>query len=201
MRIVRDAKFKVDVCLIGQGEYHISTTNEIITTTLGSCISVCLYDPYAKVGGMNHYMLPTQTFDESEENMVFGKAKYGIISMELLINNLLTAGARRERLQSKVFGGANMFKNVNMENAVGVQNIAFAKRYLIAEGIPIVKDDVGGDHARKVYFDTKTGFVKLFRINNSQEQKALIENEKRYKVDVQKNQEKADDPKDRITFF
>ncbi len=199
MKVINDSIFKVQVCLIGQGEYHISSHHEIITTTLGSCISVCLFDKVSQIGGMNHYMLPQQSIDDCDD-MIFGKAKYGLISMELLINNLLSAGCRRERFESKVFGGANMFGNIQTDNPVGEQNIAFAKRYLIAEGIPIVKDDVGGNHARKVYFDTRNGAVKLFRINNNQEKEMVLNTEKNYKSKIVSDAPK-EKKSDKITFF
>src|SRR3989339_156789 len=186
MRKIFDAKFKVEVALIGQGEFYVSNRNEIITTTLGSCIAVCLMDPLAKVGGMNHYMLPGPVLQD--DSLVFGKAKYGINSMEILINECLRAGAKRERFVAKIFGGANMFtKNASIAGldeefktvAVGAQNIAFARKYLALEEIKIISEDVGKDHARKIYFEPATGNVKLFRLDSMKKQ-AILQEEGRY---------------------
>jgi len=201
MKKMYDARFKVDVYFIGQGEFFVSNQSEIISTTLGSCISACIFDPHAKVGGMNHYMLPGPTMEV--EDLVFGKAKYGINSMEMLINETLKAGAQRSRLKAKMFGGANMFgfSKESDRVTVGEQNIEFCKEYLAQEGIPIINRDVGLDHARRVYFDTTTGHVKLFRIGKDKKDQIILE-ETKYKKTIESQKEKTfEDNTDKITFF
>ncbi|MBF0361208.1 MAG: chemotaxis protein CheD [Oligoflexia bacterium] len=221
MRTIYENKFKAEVILIGQGEFAIARSPQIISTTLGSCISVCLFDPNEHVGGINHYMLPGPVMNEDESHILFSKAKYGIHSIEMLINELLKAKAKRENLMAKVFGGANMFRNNdnkinNNDNktnnndqatnlfstfTVGLQNIAFAEKYLKSERIPIMAKDVGGEDARKIYFDPATGHVKLFRLNNKKKDD-LINKELSYrkKVAEQEEKEKNQEKEKEITF-
>lgn len=214
MLVIFDSKFKTHVRIIGQGEYYGSPKGEIISTTLGSCIAVCFYDPVAKIGGMNHYMLPEPAVEQG--TIVFGKAKYGINSMEMLINGLLKLGAERERFVAKIFGGANMFKTMvdRTLESVGEQNISFARRYLHTEKIPILSEDVGKDHARKIYFDAANGNVKLFRLTTREDDEKIAHEEIKYKSVVatinkkstitkatEEKEEKKSDVKDKITFF
>jgi chemotaxis protein CheD len=193
-----DSKFKTDVTIIGQGEYFASATGDIITTTLGSCVSICIFDDLAKVGGMNHYMLPEPV--SSEKDIIFGHAKYGVISMELLINECIKLGAKKANLKAKVFGGANMFasKNLHTSVEVGKKNIDFAHKYLALEKIQIVSEDLAKDHARKIYFDPANGFVKLFRITNEDVQKVIKSEISYEKKVIESNKPSLDD---KITMF
>src|SRR5256885_7294212 len=97
--IYRYLTFNIDAAKIGPGEYYITQRDMMIVTVLGSCVSACLRDPIAKVGGMNHFMLP----DRDIEGPLSESARYGAFAMEVLINKLLALGARRERLEAKVF--------------------------------------------------------------------------------------------------
>lgn len=127
-----------------QGEYRISDQpGVILSTVLGSCVAVCLYDATARIGGMNHFLLPSR--DGSAKSDI----RYGAHAMELLINGLLKGGARRERLLAKVFGGASMAANLQ---DIGRSNAAFAREFLQTEGLPIVNESLGGTMARRVRF-------------------------------------------------
>lgn len=134
-----------------QGEYAVSQQPDaVMTTVLGSCIAACLYDPIIKVGGMNHFLLPEATTGPAQN------VKYGAYLMELLINEMLKIGADRTRLRAKLAGGAKMN---SMLNGVGDKNIAFAKRYLLSEGIPIEWESLGGAQARRVHFYPISGRI------------------------------------------
>ncbi len=116
-----------------QGEYKVVTDpNVVLTTILGSCVAACLRDPVAGVGGMNHFLLPGNA-----QSMTSGgdATRYGVHLMELLINGLLKKGARRDRLEAKIFGGA---KTIATFSNVGEQNAAFAMQFLRDEGIRVV---------------------------------------------------------------
>lgn len=127
-----------------QGQYEISSDpNVVMHTLLGSCIAACLCDPVAKVGGMNHFLLPGKADDKD------GNLRYGINSMELLINGLLRNGAARDRLQAKIFGGAKMLSNLKN---IGESNADFARWFLEEEGIKCVNSSVGGTRGRKIRF-------------------------------------------------
>lgn len=136
---------------VGQGEHHVSADrNVMITTILGSCIAACIRDPQAGIGGMNHFLLPEGDAGADGD----AARRYGVNAMERLINSLLGAGARRDRLEAKLFGGASMFDRLR---DIGVENAAFAHRFLQAEGIAVVGGDTGGNQARRVRFWPATG--------------------------------------------
>lgn len=148
---------------VTQGESHVTTDPQVVmTTVLGSCIAACIRDPQAGVGGMNHFLLP-----EGDGRSGGGDAvRYGAYAMELLINDLLKKGARRERLEAKIFGGAKLFDGLS---DVGASNSAFAERFLRDEGIPIVSSSTGGVSARRVEFWPTSGRVRqrLVAVDNA----------------------------------
>lgn len=135
-----DAAFKLDAVKLMPGEYFVHDADDLLlTTVLGSCVSVCLIDRLAHLGGMNHFMLPDG-----------GSAgRYGVYAMELLINGMMKRGARRERLQAKVFGGGHVMSNFSTIN-VGEQNVAFIDQFLASERIPVLSRDVLDIYPRKV---------------------------------------------------
>jgi chemotaxis protein CheD len=135
-----DAAFGVDAVKILPGEYYVHDSDDLLLmTVLGSCVAACLVDRTAGVGGMNHFMLPDG-----------GSAgRYGAYAMELLINELMKRGARRERIEAKVFGGGQVMRNFSTMN-VGEQNVKFVDQFLANERITIVSRDVLDIHPRKV---------------------------------------------------
>jgi chemotaxis protein CheD len=128
-----------------------------ITTVLGSCIAVCLFDPVRRLGGMNHYMLPVW----SGEGLP--TPKYGNVAIDLLIERLAALGCQVSRLQAKLFGGAAMWESGNSPVSVGDRNIDLAWRLLDRNGIQVVASDLGGGFSRKLIFYTTTGDVFLKR--------------------------------------
>ena len=125
-----------------QGEFHVCDGDDVMMTTiLGSCVAACMRDAVARVGGMNHFLLPGAAGDAG--------MRYGVQSMELLVNALLRMGARRERLEVKLFGGAHLFDGLS---DVGAQNAAFAERFLKDEGLTYLGGSLRGDRARRVQF-------------------------------------------------
>ena len=132
-----------------QGEYAIIDEPDVVLTTiLGSCVAACIRDPLAKVGGMNHFLLP------GDKNGGSDTVKYGINAMELLINDILKKGGKRDRLEAKLFGGANVVQGLS---DVGAQNAAFAERFLNEEGIRCIGQSLGGDRARRIRYWPLTG--------------------------------------------
>jgi chemotaxis protein CheD len=143
------------------GEFYITRAEEAITTVLGSCISACIRDPATNVGGMNHFMLPEDT-TRGKSSWLDDEAglatRYGSFAMESLINGLLKLGARRERLEVKLFGGGHIL-NVGMD--VGDRNIDFARRWLKTEGYKVVAEDVGETVPRRVVYFPASGKVRV----------------------------------------
>jgi len=151
-----DHHFQYDAVKVLPGEYFVSNEDLVIMTVLGSCIAACMWDGPAKVGGMNHFMLP-----EGEGMEGFGR--YGSYAMELLINEMLKMGARRETMQAKIFGGAAVMAGFTTMN-VGERNTKFVKDYLATERIPVVSQDVMDVQPRKVCFFPVTGKALVKRL-------------------------------------
>lgn len=157
------SRFEQELVTIHPGEYFATAEDTIISTVLGSCVAVGLYDAEAKVGGLNHFML---AHDYGKSDLVRSPdARYGMYAMELLINDLMKLGARRAALGAKVFGGGAVlrFEGGGVSKIPG-GNIDFAFEYLDKEGIPLLASDVGGKEPRKIFFFARTGKVLLKRI-------------------------------------
>ena len=134
-----------------QGEHAVSNDpNVVLTTLLGSCVAACLYDYEARVGGMNHFLLPGPVNDVSNS------MSYGVNAMELLINDLLRKGARRENIRAKLFGGGSMHARLTSAD-IGGQNAQFAQTFLSNENIPVIGGSTGGESARRVEFWPSSG--------------------------------------------
>ncbi|HZZ68210.1 MAG TPA: chemotaxis protein CheD [Phenylobacterium sp.] len=129
-----------------QGEFHVADDPDLLLTTiLGSCVAACVRDPVAGVGGMNHFLLPGETGGgKGGEGL-----RYGVQSMELLVNALLRRGARRDRLQVKLFGGARLIDGLT---DVGSQNAAFAERFVRDEGLHLAGGSLRGQRARRIQY-------------------------------------------------
>ena len=139
-----------------QGNYAVSDDPDVVlSTVLGSCVAVCLYDPVAAIGGMNHFLLASQGDTKSND------LKYGVNAMELLINKVLQAGGDRRRLQAKLFGGARM---TDHSRDIGQNNAKFALDFIGREGIPCASQSLGGDKARRVQFSPSTGAARQMQI-------------------------------------
>ena len=157
--IYRDRNFNVDAAKIGPGEYYITQRDMVIVTVLGSCVSACMRDPIAKVGGMNHFMLPGR----DAEGPLSASARYGAYAMEVLINQLFALGAKRERLEAKVFGAARVLPGMS---DIGQRNAKFALDYLKRESIRVLAEDLGHEEPCKIYFFAQTGRVLLKRLKS-----------------------------------
>jgi chemotaxis protein CheD len=152
-----DAFFKCEAVKVLPGEYFVHDEDVIIMTTLGSCIAACLWDRVAKVGGMNHFMLPDAGAGSPDGG------RYGSFAMELLINELMKRGATRSTLEAKVFGGGAVISGMSTLN-VGERNTQFVMDYLKTERIPIVSKDVMEIYPRKVCFLPASGKAMVKRL-------------------------------------
>ncbi len=157
-----DREFDKQAIKLLPNEYFVSGNDVVLTTVLGSCVSACIRDEFAGVGGMNHFMLPD---DESPgaDRMVSASMRYGSFALEVLINELLKAGARRERLEAKVFGGGAVLGNMTTLN-IGDRNADFVLRYLKTEEIRVVAQDLRGPHARRVSYFPQSGKAMVRRL-------------------------------------
>jgi len=149
-----DAHFRNDAVKVLPGEYYVDNEDMLVMTTLGSCIAACLYDRHAKIGGMNHFMLPEGAGDSG---------RYGSYAMELLINEMMKRGASRMTMEAKVFGGGAVIAGMNSLN-VGERNTRFVLDFLNTERIPVVSKDVLEIYPRKVCFLPASGKAMVKRL-------------------------------------
>lgn len=176
-----DRHFQKEAVKILPGEYFVTGRDVLIVTVLGSCVSVCLYDAEAGIGGMNHFMLPGH---HDEGSVASASARYGSFAMEILINNLLKAGAVRTRLQAKVFGAGRVLAGMNHTD-IGARNAEFVLHYLADERIPVRAKDLLDVYPRKVYFFPYEGRVLVKRIR-SLHNDTIIQRELRYEAMLEK---------------
>jgi chemotaxis protein CheD len=138
------------------GQLFASRDSHAVTTILGSCVAVCLWDPKAKIGGINHYLLPVYSGEGA------ASPRFGDISIRELLSRLLTLGCDRRRLEAKLFGGACVLAAFReRKDHLGSQNIHTARELLAAEGVPVVGEAVGGHRGRKLIFATDNGSAWL----------------------------------------
>lgn len=171
-----DRHFDIAATKILPGEYFVTQRDILLVTVLGSCVAACIRDTESGIGGMNHFMLP----DEGGRDVLSSSARYGTYAMEVLINHLLKLGARRNRLEAKVFGGGAVLESLSSSN-VGFRNAEFVLDYLKTEKIPIVAKDLLDSYPRKVYYFPALGKVlvkKLHRVHND----TLFSREREYKA-------------------
>jgi len=170
-----DRHFALDAAKILPGEYFVTGDSMVLVTVLGSCVAACIRDGDTGVGGMNHFMLP-----DDGRDVVSSSARYGTYAMEVLINHLLKMGARKNRLEAKVFGGGAVLESLAGSN-VGRRNAEFVLDFLKMEKIPVIAKDLLDSYPRKVYFFPETGRVlvkKLHRVHNE----TLFTREREYKT-------------------
>lgn len=161
-------------------------TEQPIATLLGSCVAVCLYDPKLKLGGMNHFLLPSRGNQGNEDPDVVLAGDY---AMEVLVNAMLARGAQKSRLQAKAFGGGNIVTSISMD--IGTRNAKFAKEWLEREGITLLASDFSGPWSRKVLMVPVTGDVFCRRNPITQtDAQAVVREEQAYEQSLAKPKEK-----------
>jgi chemotaxis protein CheD len=165
------------------GEYYVTTHDELIVTTLGSCISACVRDRIYGVGGMNHFMLPAQMLesDSWRDSRISLANRYGNNAMENLINDILKNGGERRNLEIKIFGGGRILAQMT---DIGKRNITFIENYIATENISLLAKDVGSSYPRKVIYHPVSGKVKVKKLRALQNN-TIIERETRYLQNIQ----------------
>ena len=181
----------VEVVRILAGEYYVTHCQEMITTVLGSCISACVRDKVANIGGMNHFMLPEESRPNGDGSSghrgLHADAAYGSYAMERLINCILKYGGRRENLEIKIFGGGRIMGGMT---DIGLQNITFVRSYLRTEGLSIAAEDVGGDLPRRMAYLPATGKVLVKKLRNVRSE-TIIKQETAYRDDLRRPESKG----------
>jgi chemotaxis protein CheD len=182
-KVYFEPAFQSRAARILPGEYHVTRDDLAIVTVLGSCVAACLRDPDSAIGGMNHFLLPDVAHGQDAEG---ASARYGTYAMEVLINRLIQLGARRDRLQAKVFGGAHVLPGMHRLN-VGQRNARFVLDFLRTERIAVLASDLEDDCARKVAYFPRTGIARVKRlvdVDAGRGAGALARREQRYRAEV-----------------
>jgi chemotaxis protein CheD len=179
-RRYRDPRFDAIAVKVFPGEHYVTASaDEMLVTILGSCVTACIRDPLAGVGGMNHFMLPEAK--GGGWDAASGSMRYGNVAMERLINDILIQGGIRQRLEIKVFGGGNVMKGTAN---IGHRNADFVETYLAAENLPIVAHHLRGNLPRRVHYFPATGRVMLVELQRVDEA-AIARSEGLYKSKIQ----------------
>jgi chemotaxis protein CheD len=147
----------LDSHYLSPGDIVVSMDPCIVTTILGSCVSVCLTDPTIQVGGVNHYLMPHRDGQQS--------TRFGDSATQILIERLIALGCRKERLEAKVFGGACLLCGDTVRgDHLGAQNVHMAYEILWQSGIPVTAEDVDGQRGRKLIYQTHDGVAWVKRL-------------------------------------
>lgn len=141
------------------GELHVAQEPCEISTILGSCVAICVWDPVEGVGGMNHFLLPAARSEEG------ASARFGDVAWRLLLQQVLARGCRREDLVVKLFGGAAMFQaDQPYPTTLGGKNVLAARKLIARDDLRIAREDVGGLRGRKLIFNTRDGSARTKQI-------------------------------------
>lgn len=167
------------------GEFFVARDDIVICTVLGSCVSACIWDRNAKVGGMNHFMLPggdgTGSASAANDSVTAASGRYGVFAMEQLINELIKRGARKANLEAKVFGGGAVLRQFSTLN-VGERNAAFVLEFLKTEGIRVASQDLLDVHPRRLVFFPATGRALCKKLTTAD--KSLVTAEQQYNAKI-----------------
>lgn len=153
MRVIEDMDIKR--VILEPGEYYVTKDDAVLSTLLGSCVSVCLYDPIQRVAGMNHFLLSSRKYARDIPVCLTEAGRYGVHSMELLINTMLEMGAVRGNFKAKAFGGGSILPRSDETgnfHCVGDVNILFIREFLGNEKIPLIAEELGGFRGRVIFF-------------------------------------------------
>lgn len=187
---------------LNPGEQFATKDVCVISTLLGSCVAACLWDPVAKVSGMNHFLLANRRYAREMPLNLTEAGRYGVQSMEMLINAMIHLGADKRRIRAKAFGGGQVLETLskNNFNCVGGVNERFIREFLKTEGIPLESEDLGGELGRVIRFrtDTYTVYRRFVRKAST----FLVEKEERgyWKKTIEKRQKEEEKGGDVILF-
>jgi len=175
-----DSRFDHYAVKVNPGTHYVTKKNdEMIITTLGSCVTACIRDTKLGIGGINHFMLPESA--SGDWGGVSASMRYGNHAMEVLINDVLRLGGARNRLEIKVFGGANIIGTMAL---IGTKNVEFVETYLRVEHMAVAAQHLGGEQGRRIIYFPATGKVKM-KLLGRHDQAAVIEEEKNFKAKIE----------------
>jgi chemotaxis protein CheD len=176
-------EMKIKRVILEPGEYYVTKEDAVLSTLLGSCVAVCLYDPIQRVAGMNHFLLSHNRYAKDLPVRLSEAGRYGIHSMELLINKMMELGANRRHFQAKAFGGGSLLpKSDEAENfhCVGAVNSRFIREFLMNENIPLVAEQLGGFRGRVIHFQPHEYSVYVRPIHTDRSAEVALKDKQRW---------------------
>jgi chemotaxis protein CheD len=164
------------------GDFYVTCEEEVLDTVLGSCVSACIRNSRLRIGGMNHFMLPRPSGggNDTWENVAGRSTRYGLASMEQLINRILSAGGSRADLEVKIFGGGRVLSTLS---DVGNHNVIFVRDFLKQEGLRVASEDVGDTCPRHVQYFPMSGRVRVRHLSSRQD---VVSHEQQYLTGLEK---------------
>ena len=185
-----EREFERNAVKLLPGEYFVSEDDIVLSTVLGSCVAACMWDRNARVGGMNHFMLPGDPTRGTDADPIGLAGRYGVFAMEQLINELIKRGARKTNLEAKLFGGGAVLRNFTALN-VGERNAEFVLGFLRTEGIHIASQDLMDVFARRVAFFPVSGRVLCRKL--PQADPAVVTAEQQYNAQLNNTAKRGGD--------
>lgn len=171
------------------GEFYVTKHDEVIVTVLGSCVSACIRDSVAGIGGMNHFMLPVTAKLAVDANCSLGlSTRYGNYAMEHLINEIIKNGGSRKNLEVKVFGGGKILAQMT---DIGDKNASFVHAFIRTEGLRLLGEDLGDIYPRKVHYYPSSGTVRVKKLR-SMHNDTITARERAYMQQIEVEQTKSD---------
>jgi chemotaxis protein CheD len=195
--MLKTLKKETEHVILKPGGYYVSGRSVQISTLLGSCISVCLYDPVNGIVGMNHFMLSSRVYSRDMAMCMTEAGRYGIHAMELVINGMLNIGADRTNMRAKAFGGSSLLRTKSKTDnffSVGEVNIRFINEFLRDDGIPLVASDFGGDRGRKIFFSSETYDVYVRKIGKPKIPELVKKEKQFWQKSIIANEQKGEEP-------
>ncbi|MGI5978944.1 MAG: chemotaxis protein CheD [Oscillospiraceae bacterium] len=156
---------------VGIADFNVAKDDDtLVTYALGSCVGICLYDPVMKLAGLSHIMLPSIK-EFTDPKALAQTGKYADSAIELLMNKMISMGARKIRLRAKIAGGAQMFAPVNNNTnlaGIGERNVIAVKKELARLSIPIVAEDTGKNYGRTLFLSSADGVMRIKSVNKGE---------------------------------
>ena len=139
------------------GFIFVTIKPTLISTVLGSCVSICLYDKKRRMGGMNHFQLPHIHERQSST------ARYGNVASSALVRMMINNGSKLKHLEAQIFGGAYN-PEISLKD-IGLENVLIARKVLAKKKVRVVSEDVGGEKGRKIVFDTHANEIAVLKVD------------------------------------
>jgi chemotaxis protein CheD len=150
------------------GDFFWGDSTTRIRTILGSCVSICLWHPKLREGGMCHFMLPTRGHREKPVSQLNGR--YGDEAWELFLNEIRKNKTKIQEYSVKIFGGSSMFASeaddkeiINSKFNIGLKNIEMCRIIAKEHQLNVVSENLGGNNSRRIHFEIWSGNVWLKR--------------------------------------